>query len=211
MNDYKRWQAKLKARKIVKILNKKGYTAQYAENGEEAKALVIKRVKKGSTIGFGGSTTLKEYGIVEHFYNGNYQIFDRYNQPNFDLEVECYRQALLADYFLTSTNVITENGELMNRDSSGNRASAIVFGPKEVIIVTGVNKVVKNMDEGFKRLRDIAPLNCKRIGHETPCAETGECSDCDILASMCNFTTIVHNGRKFGRYYIVVTPEDVGY
>ena len=123
-----------------------------------------------------------------------------YNQPDFASEVECYRQGMMADYLLMGTNAITEKGELINRDSSGNRVAGTVFGPKEVVIVAGANKIVKDINAGLERLMKITPLNCKRLGHKTPCAVRGEFEDFYIHASMCNFTTIVHNGRKSGRY-----------
>lgn len=211
MNPLKTWRNELRAQRIVDILNAKGYTAVYAKDGDDARQKVIDYIPEGSSIAFGGSMTLKEYGITEHFLSGNYHPFDRYNQPSFAAEVECYRQGMLADYLLTGTNAITLNGELINRDSSGNRAAGIVFGPKNVVIVAGVNKIVKDLNAGLERIRDIAPLNCRRLNHQTPCAQSGECENCDIQASMCNFTTIVHNGRKFGRYYIVITPEDIGF
>lgn len=212
MNTFKYWQNQLKAKSMVDKLNKLGYTAYYMESAHEAKKALIELIPHQSTIALGGSETLSQLGLIEHFYQPQYKVFDRYHQPTWDETVEIYRQSLLADYLITSTNVITEDGKLMNQDSSGNRAAGIVFGPKHVVIVASANKIVRNMDAGFERLKEITPLNCKRVGHKTPCAVTGKCENCEIQESMCNFTTIVHNGRKFpGRYTIFLFPEDMGF
>lgn len=211
-NKFVNWKNQLKAKKMVDILNDKGYVAVLANNLDEAKELVLNHVKKGSGVALGGSETLSKMGLTQHFANGDYKFFERYTQPTWEATVEVYRQSMLADYLVTSTNAITKNGELVNVDSSGNRAAGIVFGPKNVVIVAGVNKFVDTLDDAFKRLREIAPMNCERVGHVTPCRETGECSDCQIEARMCNYTTIVHNGRKLkDRYYIVIVPETVGF
>lgn len=211
-NKFVKWKNEHKAKKMVELLNDKGYTAVYASDLDEAKKKVLDHVELGASIAVGGSETLKEMGLVDHFRNGDYKFFERYGQPSWQETVEVYRQSLLADYLVTGTNVITKKGELVNVDSSGNRAAGIVFGPKNVVIIAGTNKLVDNLDDAFKRLREIAPMNCERVGHKTPCRETGECSDCQIQARMCNYTTIVHNGRKFeGRYFIVIVPEEVGF
>lgn len=212
MHALKKWQNELKTKRMVETLNEKGYEAYYLETKEQVKAAVIEMVKENSTVALGGSETLKALNLVEHFFNGPYKTYERYTQPSWEETVEVYRQSLLADYLITSTNVITEDGKLMNQDSSGNRAAAIVFGPKKVIIVASANKIVKNLEAGFERLKDITPLNCKRVGHETPCTVTGKCENCELQASMCNFTTIVHNGRKFpGRYTIFMMPDEMGF
>lgn len=212
INKYVKWKYELKAKKMVEVLNDKGYVAVYAEDLDKAKELVLNHVELGSSVALGGSETLGQMGLVKQFGNGDYKLYERYTQPSWDATVEVYRQSLLADYLVTGTNVITKKGELVNVDSSGNRAAGIVFGPKNVVIVAGVNKFVDSLDDAFKRLREIGPMNCQRVGHDTPCRETGECSDCQTKARMCNYTTIVHNGRKFeNRYYIVIVPEDTGF
>jgi L-lactate utilization protein LutB len=212
MNKFVDWKNRKKANKIINILNDKGYNTILAEDLTEAKDIVLNSIEKGSSVAVGGSETLSAMGLVEYFRNGEYRFFERYKQPTWDETVEVYRQSMLADYLVTGTNVITENGELVNRDSSGNRAAGVVFGPKKVIIVCGINKVVPTLDDAFKRLREIAPMNCERVGHNTPCRETGECEDCQIQQRMCNYTTIVHNGRKFeNRITIVIIPEHIGF
>jgi L-lactate utilization protein LutB len=212
MNKYKRWQNQLIAEEMVEILTNKGYDAHYAENLIDAKKMVLDMIPMGSSVAVGGSETLGEMELVEIFRKGDYKFFDRYQDIPFSETVEIYRQSMLADFLVTGTNAITRNGELVNVDSSGNRVAGMIFGPKRVIVVAGANKVVDNTEEAFKRLRNIAPMNAKRNGHKTPCAQSGRCTDCNIQASVCNFMGIINNGRKFeGRITVIMIAEEAGF
>ena len=218
MNDYKRWYYTAKAKRTVQALKEKKYDAVIVENLEEAKKLVLELIPEGSSVAMGGSVTLNAMDMISTIRNGNYKFFDRFD-PNltFKEEVEVYRQGMLADYFLSSTNAITEDGMLVNVDCSGNRAASMIFGPKHVIVVAGFNKIVKNLDEALKRLKEIAPMNCKRLkGHNVaPCVQNGECTGgvgCNIKQRMCNYISIVEHGGKFeGRFKIIIVLEDVGF
>ncbi|ACM61451.1 YkgG family uncharacterized protein [Caldicellulosiruptor bescii] len=212
MNKYKMWHNELIAKDIVERLNRKKYNAFYAPTLEDAKNKVLELIPEGSSIALGGSVTIEELGLIEIFRNGPYKLFDRYKPMTAEERIELFRQSLLADILVTSTNAITKNGELVNVDCSGNRVSAMIFGPKKVIIVAGVNKVVEDLDEAFKRLKKIAPMNSKRNNHKTPCIETGYCMDCQIKARMCNYITIINHGMKFeGRLNIIIVPFEIGF
>lgn len=213
MDKVKKWSMQCKAKEIVGILNDKGYVGLYAENLEEAKKLIIDKIPQGSSIALGGSVTLNDMEMTDLVRNGDYDFYDRYDgSKSWPDIVQVMRESLLADYLITGTNAITKNGELVNVDSSGNRVAGMIFGPKNVIVVTGANKVVDTLDDAFKRIREIAPLNVKRIGHQTPCAETGKCMNCDTPSRMCNYTTIIHNGMKFeNRITVIVIAEELGY
>nr|WP_217645071.1 lactate utilization protein [Pelosinus propionicus] len=198
---------------MVEILNKKYFQASYVQNTDEAKKKLFNMIEEGSTVAIGGSVTLSEMGLVDILRNGNYKFFDRYQNLPFDPDiVDIHRKALTADFLLTGTNAITKNGELVNTDCTGNRVAPMIFGPKNVIIVAGINKIVNCLEDAFKRIKEIAPMNSRRIRHETPCAETGTCVDCDCKKRICNFTTIIHNGIKFeGRIKIIIIAEEIGY
>lgn len=218
MNDYKRWYYTAKAKRTVQALKEKKYDAVIVENLEEAKKLVLESIPEGSSVAMGGSVTLNAMDMISTIRNGNYKFFDRFD-PNltFKEEVEVYRQGMLADYFLSSTNAITEDGMLVNVDCSGNRAASMIFGPKHVIVVAGFNKIVKNLDEALKRLKEIAPMNCKRLkGHNVaPCVQNGECTGdagCNIKQRMCNYISIVEHGGKFeGRFKVIIVLDEVGF
>lgn len=213
MDKLKRWKNLCKAKDIVEVLNKKHFKAFYAENLAEAKSKLLGMLEEGASVAIGGSATLSQMGLVELLRTGNYKFFDRYQNLPFEPDiVDIHRKSLTADVLLTGTNAITKNGELVNTDCTGNRVAPMIFGPKSVIIVAGVNKIVDSLEAAFQRIREIAPMNAKRIKHETPCAETGFCVNCDCNKRICNFTTIIHNGIKFeGRIKIIIIAEELGY
>lgn len=214
MNEIKKEFYEKKAKRVVETLNKRKYNALYVDNLAEAKEKVIELISKNSTIAMGGSITLNQMGMAEYFRNGDYNFIDRFSAETYEEEVELYKKGLTADYFVTGTNAITEDGYILNIDSSGNRCASITFGPKTVIIVVGFNKIVKDITEGLKRLEEIAPMNCKRLkGHnDAPCVETGICVDCMIPSRMCNYISIVKQGGKFpDRFQIIVVGEEVGF
>ncbi len=212
MNQYKKWQAQRIAQEMVGLLKAKSYNALYAEDLAAAKQLILDMIPSGSSVAVGGSETLNAMGLVELFRDGDYQFFDRYQKIPFAEIVEIYRQSLLADFLVTGTNAVTRQGELVNMDSSGNRVAGMIFGPRQVIVAAGVNKVVDGLDEALQRIRRIAPLNAKRLGHLTPCAESGKCMDCQVPARICNAIGIINHGMKFaGRITVIMIAEEVGF
>ena len=212
MNVIKQWRNETLAKKMVEFLPSKGYNAYYAQNADEAKAKILELIPHGSSVAMGGSVTLTEMGMVDIFRGEEYKFFDRFAAKNYGEQYDIYRKSFLSDYLVTSTNALTKNGELVNVDCSGNRVAGMILGPDNVIIVCGVNKIVDNIDEGLERLKKVAPMNCKRLNHQTPCFETAECESCDSQARMCNYTTIIHHGRKHpGRYSIIVVAEELGF
>jgi L-lactate utilization protein LutB len=212
MDKVQKWKYELEANNIIKILKDKYYNAFYCSDLNSAKERILEIIPEGSSISLGGSVTLNQLDIIDTFRSDKYNLFDRYKDLPFKETVEIMRQSMLADYFVTSVNAITQNGELMVTDSTGNRAAAMIFGPRKVVIVVGINKIVENLEEGYKRIKEVAILNAKRINHKTPCTITGSCSNCDVKDRICNFTSIIHNGRKFeDRFTILIVPEILGY
>jgi len=215
MKDTKKWRNEILARDIIKVLLEKGYGAVYAADKATARQIILDSIPKGSSITLGGSVTLDEMDLLETFRSSDYKLYDRYAKGiTSEEDHELRRIAVTADYLVTGTNAITRKGELVNIDCSGNKTAGMVFGSKHVVIVTGVNKIVDNLDDAMKRLYDIAPLNAKRVGHTPPCTLTGRCCDeeCNDEQRMCNYISIINNGRKYkGKYIIVVIPEEIGY
>lgn len=212
MNRFKKWQCQCMAKELTDILKNKHYDAHYAEDLNEAKKMILGMIPHGSSVAMGGSETLGEMGLVDIFRTDSYKFYDRYQSLPFPEIVEIYRQSLLADFLVTGTNAVTRNGELVNVDCSGNRVAGMIFGPKRVIVVAGANKIVDDLDEALKRLREIAPMNCVRNGHRTPCIETGKCTDCDVKQRMCNSIGIINHGMKFeGRISVIMVAEEAGF
>lgn len=212
MDKNQRWYNECMAHQLVDTLNDKGYEGIYADSAEDARAIVSSMLTEGATIATGGSVTLNETHIFEDITSGKYKFIERYKQPSFEIICDKYREGFFADYFVTSSNAVTKDGELVNMDCTGNRTGCIAFGPKKVIVIIGTNKIVEDIGEGIDRCKKVAIMNAKRIGHKVPCNEDGNCHDCDRQLRVCNVTSIVHNCYKFPkRICVIVVPEDLGY
>ncbi|MGN0162261.1 MAG: lactate utilization protein [Candidatus Ornithomonoglobus sp.] len=212
MNDIKKWKLQKNAQDAVDILNKHKFDAHYAENKEEAKSIVEKLLPIGAEIAVGGSVTLQETGIMDLIRNPKYKFIDRFNNSSWDEELHKYRLGFLADVFVSSSNAVTLDGQLVNIDCTGNRTGCIGFGPKKVIIVVGANKIVQDAAEGIKRAKSVAPLNSKRIRHNNPCDESGKCENCTGTSRICNIVSIIDGCYKFpGRISVIVVAEELGF
>ena len=214
MDGVKKWANERKIADLIKVLEDREFGAVMAKDKEDAKRIVMDMIPEGSTIAVGGSVTLNETGILDEIRSDKYKFIDRYNTPNFEAMLEKYREGYHADVFVSSTNAVTMEGQLVNIDCTGNRTSQIVFGPKKVIIVAGANKIVKNVEEGIRRAKSIAPMNARRITHKTPCAadDNIKCTDCHCQARVCNVTSIVDGCHYFPqRITLVLVPEKLAF
>jgi hypothetical protein len=209
-NEYRKWYGEKRCRKALETFREKGWNTFYAETAEEAKTILFGScLPKNVSVGLGGSETLKAMDILPVLRNGEYRLYDRYNTA--DHFAVC-RESLMADYFLTGANALTMNGDMVNLDCSGSRVGAMAYGPAHIVVAAGVNKLTSGLEEAVARARTIAPMNCKRNGHKTPCAETGICTDCNIPERMCNHLLITFNAKKFaGKYAIILINEDLGF
>jgi hypothetical protein len=165
---------------------------------------------EGSSCSSGGSVTLDETGVMDFLRGGRYNFLDRY-APGVDTS-KVFHEALLADFYFMSSNAITEKGELYNIDGNGNRLAALVYGPKRVIVIAGANKIVKDLDEAYTRVKRIAcPANALRLGKELPCAKTGVCNDCKSPGRFCCHTVISQFQQVENRICVLILPQSFGY
>jgi L-lactate utilization protein LutB len=149
---------------------------------------IFKIIPEGALVGTAGSMTLDQIGFFEKAGQHNIKLINPSLQKlSMEDFTEQRRQILHADVFLSSANAITEDGVIFNVDGTGNRVASMTFGPKKVIVVCGINKIVKDIDAARQKVREYtAPMNAKRIGLKTPCAQTGVCADCDSPQRICN-------------------------
>lgn len=165
-----------KIQNTVEALKKNNMDAYFAENEQDAVDLAFSLIEEGSTVGVGGSATLNQLGVLDILHQGDYKFLDRYATSDREEIEKIFHKTLLCDTYLCSANAITEKGELYNVDGTNNRVAALLYGPKSVIVIAGVNKIVKDLEEAAIRVKTIAaPLNCKRLGKKTYCAEKGVC------------------------------------
>lgn len=170
-------------------------------------------LKDGDTVVVGGSITLLEVGVIDFLRQGNYQFFDRYQEGLTREQMkEISLKAFSADAFFTSSNAITENGEIYNVDGKGTRVAPMLYGPEKVIIVAGVNKIVRDLDEAIERSKEwAAPANAKRLNRKTPCVEVGVCMDCKSPERICNEYTVIRRQLDKDRIHVIFVNQALGY
>jgi hypothetical protein len=209
-NQYRKWFGEKRSQEALRAFGEKGWKTYYAETREEARNTLFNTCLPGNvSVGLGGSETLSAMDVLPVLRSGLYRFFDRYDCVD---HFEVCRESLMADYFITGANALTMQGEMVNLDCSGNRVAAMAYGPRNIIVAAGVNKLVNTLEEALARVRAIAPMNCKRNGHKTPCVESGLCTDCNIPARMCNHLLITLNGKKFeGKYTLILINEELGF
>jgi hypothetical protein len=196
-------------------LKRNGFIACYAASREEASKMILGMVPVDARVGVGGSVTLREIGLLERLVGRGNPVIDHWRPGLSGAELkEMKRSQLYADVFLCSSNAVTMDGKLLNTDGTGNRVAAMIFGPRRVIVVAGVNKIVANVDEGLRRIRNVAaPMNAKRLGRKSPCGLTGVCAEdeCEPPERLCHITTILERRPKETDFTVVLVGERVGY
>lgn len=207
------WVNEKKIDRTVKALKRNNMNGFYVKDRQELFNKVEQLVKKDSVVGCGGSATLGQIGVLEHLRSGRYKFLDREQEgitPERKKQIQ--RETFFADAFFTSVNALTEEGELFNVDGIGNRVAAMLFGPDKVIVVCGVNKIVKNLEEAIGRnKRRSAPANARRLNCNTPCTTTGCCTDCSSKNRICNEYTFIRNQLDDSRIHVFIFNEDLGY
>ena len=207
------WYNEEKIKRTKAALEKRNYQVYVVESPEGAVEKLKEIMDKGSTVSVGGSVTLSESGVMELLKNGDYNFLDRYKEGLTGEDIEkLYRECFFADYYITSSNAITQDGELVNLDGTGNRVAAMIFGPKKVVVVAGINKIVKNLDDAYERVRNqAAPINCKRLNRKTPCTEVGRCMDCASPDRICNHYVVTYRQKAPGRGIVILIKQQMGY
>lgn len=211
MNPKKQYYENV-ANTIIKNMEKRQMKGYYCPDSESALKKVLELIPEGASIGWGGSMTLSEIGIQQAVCEGNYEVYNRDLAKTPEEQKEVYRQICGCDYYLMSTNAITLNGELVNVDGRGNRVAFLCFGPENVIVIAGMNKVTTDVEDGLKRVRNMAaPPNCVRLNRNTPCSVTGKCADCLSPDSICASTVITRKSMIPGRIHVILVGEELGY
>lgn len=208
-------------RLVMENLRKNRMAVDYVERKEDVLPMIQRLIPAGSTVASGGSRSLDETGVLGLIKSGVYTYYDRMD-PTLTPEQrqEMALKGNTAEYYLCSSNAITEAGELYNVDGNCNRISAIAFGPKNVIMVVGVNKIVADMDAAIRRVKTIAaPLNTKRLNCDTFCRSTSVCmgvngsmtDGCRSAARICCNYLISGQQRVPDRIHIILVGENLGF
>lgn len=209
-------------KKTMANLEKNNMKPYFVETKEEVVPLIKTLIADGESVSHGGSETLKEIGAIELLKSGNYDYIDRSGLEGEELR-QSYIRAFGCDTYLTSVNAVTENGELYNVDGNSNRVACIVYGPRQVIAVVGINKIVADINEAVTRVKTTAaPPNTKRLDCKTPCAATGQCislnkenplicDGCESPQRICCNYVISAKQRHKDRIKVIIVNESLGY
>ncbi|MFK4765883.1 lactate utilization protein [Desulfobaculum sp. SPO524] len=208
----------LRLEQTRKALEKNGFAAHVVKDKDAARQLVMDEIipglieeKGAKVVGLGGSMTITASGIYDAVKaDGRLELIDSYGgDPAQSLELR--RKALLSDIFLTGTNAVVEDGCLVNLDGLGNRVAAMAFGPENVIVVVGRNKLCPDVDTAMSRIKEFAaPANSIRLDRKTPCTKTGSCADCSAPGRICNSWLITEKSAPKHRIHVVLIGEDLG-
>ena len=197
--------------KVVKALQGRHFDAAYVNTKDEALKLALSYIPEKAVVSWGGTSTAKEIGLLDALHEGDYDLIDRDAAAPEDKN-EVARKALLSDYYIMGSNAISEDGQLVNIDGNGNRLAALIFGPKVVIVLIGINKVVRDLEAAMVRAQTIAaPINRQRFPGNTPCLVTGSCGHCTTLDSICAQTVITRLCKPAGRIKVILIGENLGY
>ena len=210
--NFKKEYYKNLANTVLKGFEKRFMEGYYCDSVEEAKTLALSLVPAGSSTSFGGSVTLGETGVLEALRNReDITLYDRDTANGPDEIKKIMHDALSCDYYFMSSNAITTDGELVNIDGNGNRVAALIYGPENVIIIAGMNKIVRNVEEGISRTRNVAaPPNCIRLNKNTPCAANGVCGNC-LKETICDQIVITRASRVPNRIKVILVGEELGF
>ena len=199
--------------RAVKSLNRHGFGAQWVETEGEARDKVVEMIPAGVLVTVGGSRTIRQMGIIDALQALDIRVADHWQAGLTEDERNVIRrQQLNCGVFISSSNAVTLDGFLVNIDGAGNRVAAMIMGAPMVILVAGVNKLARNVDEGLDRVRNVAaPLRAQSLNRDTPCVHTGLCSDCDSEERICGVVTILERKLSYTDLRIVLVNQPLGF
>lgn len=208
MNAFQKSCYRKRGEILVKNLIKRHFDAYYCDTAAEALDKALELIPAGASVGWGGAMSAQQIGLIDAVNAGNYCAIDRDQYEDRD---QAMRECLLADVFISGANALSLDGEMVNIDGNGNRVAAIVYGPKSVIVIAGMNKVMDSLEDAITRARTVAaPMNQQRFLLDNPCTATGTCADCLSKTCICNQILITRHCRPVGRIKFILVGEDLG-
>ena len=200
------------ADKIIAAMQTRQMECIYFENRKDMLEYLKAAVPAKATASWGGSMTLYQSGVIDLLRGGLCKIIDRDNAKTPEEAHKCMHQAFNADYYVLSANAITMDGKLVNIDGNGNRIAALIYGPKNVYVIAGMNKVVKDEEAAMDRIKNLAaPMNVMRLTTGAPCSKTGSCMHCKGAGTICCHTLVTRYSRHPGRIKVLLVGEELGY
>ncbi len=197
---------------LIEAFNRRGIEGYYCQSREEARDTALRFLTPGCSVSWGGSVSCTEIGLLDALKKSDCILYDRSTAGTPEEQRELYAKTVTADYYFMSSNAVTLNGELVNIDGNGNRVACLITGPKNVILIVGMNKIAPDVKSAIDRVRNVAaPPNGVRLGLTTPCAKYGCCHDCYTPDCMCCEIVITRKSRIPGRIKVILVGEELGY
>jgi hypothetical protein len=210
--QFHQWYCEKLAERTIAALKKNHFEAKYVPKASDALEELWKMIPEGATVGVGGSLTLNQIGFQEAVQKRPVKFLNPFAKgisPEETMRIR--REILTADIFVGSSNAVTEDGKLFNIDATGNRVAPMMFGPKKVVLICGVNKIVKNLAEAQTKVQEwTSPMNVKRLGYKPPCGQTGVCVDCSAPERICNAYVVLAKKPRLTDYLIYLVGESLG-
>ena len=198
--------------KVAEALNKRLFEAYYCSDRESGLQKVLELIPQNHVVSWGGTSTVDELGIKDALRQRGQAVIDRDTAKDAQERKEMLKKALTCDTFLMSSNAISSDGELVNIDGTGNRVAALCFGPDQVVVVAGMNKVAGDLDDAMGRARQVAaPINAQRFQLKTPCSVNGLCGNCKGADCICAQIVTTRVCKPAGRIKVVLIGEDLGF
>ena len=213
MDPNKEWLIELRLKQAVEKLKSHQFEALSVKTKEDAAQEIWKYIHPKQKIGVGGSVTIRGLGILDQLDAKGHIVYDHW-KPSLSKEkvLEIRKLQMTSDLFLSGVNAVTLGGELVNIDFAGNRTNATTYGPGKVILVAGYNKVVEDVQEGIKRIKNVAaPINARRLNIDVPCAKVGKCVDCNSPNRICRVIVIHERKPALTDILIILVGEELGF
>jgi len=213
MREEKKWFSDHLIQRTMKALESNGFKTVLASDKNEALKEVLQLVPEKAQVGIGGSVTVREVDLISELTKRGNNVLENWSRkvtPEEDMAIR--KGHLTCDVFITSSNAITEDGKLVNIDGMGNRVASMIFGPKKVIVIAGINKIVKDIHAGIERIRHTAtPMNVKRMGGTTPCViDVCDLEKCQPPNRHCHVITIIEKIPTKTDTTIILVEEELG-
>lgn len=199
--------------KVIKNLCQNNMSGYYVSNNSELIELLKQLIPENSTVGCGDSVTLEQLEVFKFLREYGVLFYDKYQKGlTSEQKREIYLKNFRADVFISGSNAVTSEGEIVNIDGNGSRVAPMLYGPKKVILVVGTNKITRNAEEGIRRAREIAaPLDAKRLGKDTPCSKIGKCVNCKSKNRICNDFVMISRQFDSNRIHVIIVEGKFGY
>jgi L-lactate utilization protein LutB len=207
----------LKMESLKENLEKNNFEVFIAQSAKAAKEIAVKDILPKldiKSVSWGGSMSFVSTGLFHELKdNPDIEVINTFDQSlSKEESFERRRQSLMVDLYITGTNAVTEAGHLVNLDMMGNRVAAIMWGPKNVLLIIGRNKITGDLEDAMFRIKNYAaPVNVMNLDKKTPCLKTGVCHDCSSPDRICNYWTITEKSFVKNRIKIILVNEDLGF